>query len=591
MVNVTINGRKYEVSEGQTILEACREQGIYIPSLCYLKEINEIGACRVCCVEITGRGRLLAACNSRVEEGMEIFTDTPRIREARKTNVELILSQHHVDCPSCVRSETCELKKLAADLQIRSGRFEESYAPKVWSTTFPLQRDASKCIKCMRCVATCEKVQGIGVWDVSNTGSRTTVDVSFNREIKESDCVLCGQCITHCPTAALQERDDTELLDGLEGVLSNPEKVVIAQIAPAVRTAWGETYGLNDRFATDRRLVSALKEVGFDYVFDTDFTADLTIMEEGTELLERLMHRDEHPWPMFTSCCPGWIRFVKSRHPELTKNLSTAKSPQQMFGAVAKTYFAKRIGVDPKNIVCVSIMPCLAKKMEITLPGMDSAGTGQDVDYVLTTREMCRLLKGHQIDASRLAETEFDSPLGTASGAGVIFGASGGVMEAALRTAYRILTGENPSLGPDSPIRAVRGSGSVRELTLTIGEHVVRCAVVNSLGEAEKLLLALRRDEAAYDFVEVMACPGGCIGGGGQPIHPSWEKAPQKGRTDCLYRLDEASKLRFSHENPEVLTLYREFLGQPQSELAHHLLHTGYEDWEMPGPVRPVTVR
>lgn len=361
---------------------------------------------------------------------------------------------------------------------------------------------------------------------------------------------------------------------------------MIAQIAPAVRAAWGEEFDFDPMLSTTKRLVSALKAVGFDYVFDTEFSADLTIMEEGAELLERLKNREKYNWPMFTSCCPGWVRFLKSQYPEMIDQLSTAKSPQQMFGAIAKTYFAEKAGLAPDKIVCVSIMPCIAKKMEMTLPGMDSAGTGHDVDYVLTTREICRLIKADHINVPILPEREFDSLLGASTGAGAIFGTSGGVTEAALRSAYYILTGEKPDISPQAPLGAVREAGLIKELEFDIKGMTVRCAVVNSLGAARRLIRSIRRGEAAYDFVEIMACPGGCVGGGGQPIRPSFTENPDdtSSRSACLYYLDKTNKIRFSHENPEIQALYREYLEKPSSEKAHELLHVVHTRWEMPGP-------
>ena len=445
----------------------------------------------------------------------------------------------------------------------------------IWTSTFPLIRDAGKCIKCMRCVQICDKLQTLNIWDVSGTGSHTTVDVSHNLEIKESDCSLCGQCVTHCPTAALQERDDVESINGIHGELANDDKVTVAVVAPAVRAAWGEEFGLSPEFATDRRFVSTLKSVGFDYVFDVDFAADLTIMEESNELLARLQQPDKYSWPMFTSCCPGWVSFAKSQYPELLPQLSTAKSPQQMFGAVIKTYFAQKKGIAPENITCVSIMPCMSKKRELTLPGMDSAGTGQDIDYVLTTREICRLIKADHIDVSRLPECDFDDPLGEATGAGVIFGASGGVLEAALRTAYHTVTGENPEIDEQSPLKVLRQIGSFKELEIDIKGVKLHCAALSSLGEARRLIQAMKRGECHYDFVEVMACPGGCINGGGQPIRPSFQNKPKDcaDRDQCLRAYDVNSAIRFSHENQTVQTLYDEYLEAPLSDRAHHLLH------------------
>lgn len=580
MVNLTINKQHVCVPEGTTILEAARQIGIKIPTLCFLKEINEIGACRVCMVEIAGISRLVTACNTPVTEGMEVITNSARVREARKTNVELILSQHHTDCPTCVRSGNCSLQKIANDLNLVANEYPVRYAETKWTSTFPLVRDAGKCIKCMRCVQICDKVQSLNVWDVSNTGSRTTVDVSMGREIKMSDCSLCGQCITHCPTGALQERDDVSRIFDIHGDLSNPDKITVVQIAPAVRAAWGEEFGLSRDFATDKRMVAALRRMGFDYIFDTTFSADLTIMEEGSELLERLSHKEDYKWPMFTSCCPGWVRFLKSQYPEMTDQLSTAKSPQQMFGAVTKSYFTARLGVDPGSVTCISIMPCVAKKQEADLPTMYDNGINggiKDVDYVLTTREICRLIKSEQIDVASLPEEEFDSPLGEGSGAGVIFGATGGVMEAALRTSYSIVTDKNPK--PDA-FSNVRGMDGWKEAEFKLGGTVLKTAVASGLGNTRKLINALQKGDVSYDFVEIMACPGGCAGGGGQPIHDGKELAEQ--RSSKLYAMDQKNAVRFSHENEEVRELYHNYFGKPGSHLAHKLLHTDHNGWDMP---------
>ena len=580
MVNLTINKQHVCVPEGTTILEAARQIGIKIPTLCFLKEINEIGACRVCMVEIAGISRLVTACNTPVTEGMEVITNSARVREARKTNVELILSQHHTDCPTCVRSGNCSLQKIANDLNLVANEYPVRYAETKWTSTFPLVRDAGKCIKCMRCVQICDKVQSLNVWDVSNTGSRTTVDVSMGREIKMSDCSLCGQCITHCPTGALQERDDVSRIFDIHGDLSNPDKITVVQIAPAVRAAWGEEFGLSRDFATDKRMVAALRRMGFDYIFDTTFSADLTIMEEGSELLERLSHKEDYKWPMFTSCCPGWVRFLKSQYPEMTDQLSTAKAPQQMFGAVTKSYFAARLGVDPGSVTCISIMPCVAKKQEADLPTMYDNGINggiKDVDYVLTTREICRLIKSEQIDVASLPEEEFDSPLGEGSGAGVIFGATGGVMEAALRTSYSIVTDKNPK--PDA-FSNVRGMDGWKEAEFKLGGTVLKTAVASGLGNTRKLINALQKGDVSYDFVEIMACPGGCAGGGGQPIHDGKELAEQ--RSSKLYAMDQKNAVRFSHENEEVRELYHNYFGKPGSHLAHKLLHTDHNGWDMP---------
>ncbi len=575
MVKITINGQKIETQENNTILQAAASAGIRIPTLCYLKDLNEIGACRVCAVEVEGYAKLVTACNNRVQDGMVIYTNSPKAMTARRTNVELLLSQHDSNCAVCIRSGNCSLQRLANDLGILELPFEKELPENNWEKGFPLQRNAAKCIKCMRCVQVCDKIQDLHVWDVANTGSRTTVDVSGNRKISEADCSLCGQCVTHCPVGALHERDD---VDKVLDALADERKITVVQIAPSVRAAWGEGLGMSREKATVKRLVAGLRRIGFDYIFDTDFSADLTIMEEGSEFLERLSDEKNQKLPMFTSCCPGWVRFLKSQYPDMTDQLSSAKSPQQMFGAIAKSYYAELMSVDPSLIFSVSIMPCLAKKQECAYPTMNDAGAGQDVDVVLTTREVDRLFRAEQILPELLPEEEFDQPLGTASGAGVIFGATGGVMEAALRTASWLATGKNPD--PDA-FAAVRGMEGWKEASFELAGRTLHVAVAHGLGNARKLVEAVRKGEFSYDFVEVMACPGGCAGGGGQPIHDGVELADVRGQV--LYQLDQKNPLRFSHENPSVRECYRNYLGKPLSEKAHHLLHTDHHGWKMPG--------
>lgn len=580
MVSLTINSRRVQAPEGTTIMEAARLADIHIPHLCFLKGINEIAACRVCCVEVEGERAMVTACNTPVMEGMAVHTNSPRARQTRRVNVELILSQHDCRCATCVRSGNCQLQNIANDLGILQLPFE-TQLPKglrgAWTTTFPLYRDYNKCIKCMRCIQICEKVQTLKVWDLAGTGGRTTIDVSGNMVIKDSDCSLCGQCVTHCPVGGLRERDDTA---EVYRALADPELITVVQVAPAVRTAWGESLGIAPEKATMGLMTAALKALGFDYVFDTCFTADLTIMEEANELLQRLKAGDLADHPMFTSCCPGWVRFLKSQYPQLTRQLSTAKSPQQMFGSITKSWFAQKIGADAKNIRCISIMPCMAKKAECALPTMRTEA-GPDVDIALTTREFVRMIRADKIDVALLEEAQPDAPLGIHTGAGEIFGASGGVMEAALRTAVFALTGHNPSADGFQDIR--RGQG-LREVSYSIGGVPLRCAVVSGLGEARKLIEAILAGKAHYDFVEVMACPGGCAGGGGQPIScEDQELAGERGKR--LYQLDQASLLRFSHENPEVQALYRDYLGEPLSEKAEQLLHTDHTGWQMPAEV------
>lgn len=574
MVNLTIDGKNISVPEMTTILDAAAMAGIKIPTLCYMKELNEIGACRVCVVEVEGYDRLFTACNNTVKEGMVIKTNSHKARTARKVNVELILSQHNTNCAVCVRSGNCALQEVANDLNILELPYEKKLDERKSDINFPLIRDYDKCIQCMRCVQVCDKIQHSHIWDVVNTGSRTTVDVSPAYRLMDADCTLCGQCITHCPTGALRERDDTgKVLRALE----DPDKTCIVQIAPSIRTAWGETFGLTPEFATVKRLASVLKLIGFDYVFDTNFSADLTIMEEGSEFLSMVKNREEHKFPLFTSCCPGWVRFCKAHYPEYVDNLSTAKSPQEMFGAVAKSYYAKILNKDPKDIFVVSIMPCLAKKAECALPTNKIENGDPEVDIALTTREMNRLIRSEHILVDKLEETELDMPLGIGSGAGNIFGATGGVMEAALRSAYFLVNGENPN--PDA-FKNVRGMEGWREAEFELAGEKLKIAIVNGLGNADKLLEMLKQGRVNYDFVEVMSCPGGCVGGGGQPIHEGEEWAAE--RAPVLYKQDKEDELRFSHENPAIKMIYEEYFGEPLSELAHHLLHTNHHGWKMP---------
>ena len=572
MVTLTIDGRTVTVPEDTTILEAARSIHIDIPTLCYLKDINEIGACRICMVEVEGQPRLVPACDNVVDEGMAVHTNSPRVREARRVNLRLLLSQHDT---KCTRSGNCKLQQLTNDYNLLGEHYIDDLrnAPPDFSN--PVVRIENRCVKCMRCIQICDKVQTMGIWDLMGTGSHTTVGVARTRTLGESDCTFCGQCITHCPVGGLQEHDDTgKVFDAL----ADPQRITVVQMAPAVRAAWAEYFHLDPKYASAERMVTALKTMGFDYVFDTNFAADLTIMEEGSEFLERFTHRNKYHWPMFTSCCPGWVRFVKSQFPAYIGNLSTAKSPQQMFGAVVKSYFADQLNVDPKKLFVVSIMPCTAKKAEAALPTMKDAEGDRDVDVVLTTREIVRMFRGEQINPAVLPETPFDSPLGTGTGAAVVFGATGGVMDAALRSAYYMVTGKNPN--PDA-FHSVRGLDSWKEAVFTIpGAGDVRVAVVSSLGATRKLMNAIDAGEVDYDFVEVMACPGGCAGGGGQPIHDGVEMAARRG--GVLWRLDRTADIRFSHENADVQALYKEYLRQPLGHKAHTLLHTDHFGWKMP---------
>lgn len=566
MVNLTINNIKVSVPEGTTILEAAKKVNVTIPTLCYLKDINEIGACRICVVEVEGIERCVPACNTIAQDAMVIHTNSQKARQTRAANVRLILSQHDFHCATCNRNGNCSLQKIAQDTNIHTMPYKIQLEKNYNDPNFPLVRNTEKCIKCMRCVQICEKIQALNVWDVANTGSHTTVAISSGKTLAV-DCSLCGQCITHCPVSALQERDDVEKVIS---AVQNDDLITVVQIAPAIRAAWGEAFGLTKEFATVKRLVSALRKVGFNYIFDTVFSADLTIMEEGSEFLQRLPEIKKSGLPMFTSCCPGWLRFIKRNYPDLVPQLSSAKSPQQMFGAITKSYYAKLLGVEPEKIYCVSIMPCTAKKNECTWDG------GKDVDAVLTTREVDRMLKTYFIDPHSLEEEEFDSPLGVGTGAGVIFGATGGVMEAALRSAYYLVTGKNPEA---DAFKNVRGLQGWKEASYTINDIPIKVAVASGLGNVRKLVDSIVAGQSHYDFVEIMACPGGCVNGGGQPITDGLPY--DNDRSQVLYGLDKINDIRFSHENPEILKCYKDFLESPLSEKSHHLLHIDHNSWNL----------
>ena len=575
MVNLKINNVPCQAPEGSTILEAAHEVGITIPTLCYLKEIKRVnGACRVCVVEVKGAKNLLPACVYPVSEGMEVFTNTKRVQNARKMNLELILSIHNQDCMSCVRTGDCELLRLCKQYGVdKSNAFEGVLPERQDDDSAPhLVKDSSKCIICRRCISTCAENQGVGVINVVERGFNTHIACAFEGKLADSTCIGCGQCITVCPTAALVERDDTEKV---WAALDDPTRHVVVQTAPSVRAALGEEFGLPIGTNVQGKMVAALRRLGFDGVFDTDFAADMTIMEEAHEFLERVKNGGK--LPLITSCSPGWVKYCETFHPDFIPNLSSCKSPQQMFGALSKTYYAEKMGLDPRNIYCVSVMPCTAKKFEIGRPDQSAAGEGiPDVDVAITTRELARMIHRSGLRFLDLPDEDFDPAMGQATGAGHIFGATGGVMEAALRTAVETLTGEKVE-----PVEftQVRGTDAIKEAEYQVAGLTLRVCVVSGTANAGKVLDMVRRGEKQYDMIEVMACPGGCVNGGGQPIQP----APVRNFTDirtlrakALYDQDEASVLRRSHENPLVQQVYAEFLGEPGSEKAHHILHTSY---------------
>lgn len=567
MVNLTINGKQIQAPQGATILEAARAAGIYIPTLCYHPELRPEGACRLCMVEASGARTLVASCVYPVSEGMVVKTNTDKVREARKTVVELLLANHPKDCLCCQKSGDCELQKIAADLGLRRIRFEggETKAHTIDCSNPSLVRDQEKCILCGRCIRICRDVQGMSVYSFAGRGFNTIVSTAFEHDLKDAVCTYCGQCASVCPTGAIVEKDDTEQV---WKAINDPDKVVIVQTAPSVRVALGEELGIPAGSIVTGKMVAALRSLGFDKVFDTNFSADLTIMEEGHEFIDRLQNGGV--LPMITSCSPGWVNMIELKYPELLPHLSTAKSPQQMFGAVAKTYYAEKAGIDPAKIVSVSVMPCTAKKAEAQREEMCDSGY-RDVDIVITTRELGRMIREAGIDFASLPEENFDSPLGTGTGAAVIFGNTGGVMEAALRTVADVVSGEDlPKIEYDE----VRGMEETREAVLTIAGKEIRIAVVNTLGSARKMLERIKAGTADYQFIEVMACPGGCIGGGGQPVPVNREIRQM--RREALFDCDRMSELRKSHENPEIKALYDNWLGKPLGEKAHHLLHTHY---------------
>ncbi len=574
MVNIQINGRDYAVPAGSTVIDAARIAKIDIPTLCYLRGINEIGACRLCLVEVKGARGLMAACVTGVTEGMEIFTNTPKVREARKTNLELVLSTHKKECLSCIRSQSCELQKLCRDLGVTDeARFAGKNVeyPKDESTAF-LVRDNDKCILCRRCVAACKNMQGIGVIEALNRGFDTHIGSAFEQPLAATSCVSCGQCIVACPVGALYEKDDT---DKVWEALNDPTKHVAICTAPSIRATIGECFGFAPGTDTEGKMVAAIKRLGFDGVYDMNLTADLTIMEEATEFLERMKTGEN--LPLITSCSPGWIKFCEHYFPEFTDNLSTCKSPQQMFGAMYKTYYARKRGLDPADIVFVSAIPCTAKKFEVRRPGQSAAGDGiYDVDYAITTRELARMIEKAGINYRELDDEKFDEPFDIGSGAGAIFGATGGVMEAALRTAAEVILGTKlEKLDFDD----VRGTAPIKTATYKLGDTEVRVAVASGTKNARELLNKVKAGELEVDFIEIMACPGGCVNGGGQPVQSAAVKAAvdlKAKRASILYNADKNLPIRKSHENLAVQKIYDEYLEKPGSHLAHEILHTHY---------------
>lgn len=572
-VNIKINGIAYDVAAGSTILEAAKSVGIEIPTLCYLKEINAIGACRICVVEVKGARGLVTACVYPVNEGMEIITNSEKVQQSRKTNLELLLSTHDQNCLSCVRSTDCELQKLCRDYGVNGMRFigaKERYT--IDASAPHMIRDNNKCILCRRCVAACKANQSVGVIGANERGFLTHVGCAFEAPLGESPCVSCGQCITVCPTGALTEKDDTaKVWDALH----DETKHVVVHTAPSVRATLGECFGMPIGTNVEGKMAAALRRLGFDGVFDTDTAADFTIMEEATEFVTRVKNGGK--LPMITSCSPGWIKFCETYYPDFIPNLSSCKSPQGMFGALTKTYYAEKLGIDPKNIVCVSVMPCTAKKFEIGRDDMSAAGNGiPDNDISITTRELSRMITRAGIEFTELPDEQFDPALGESTGAAVIFGATGGVMEAALRTAAEVVTGK-----PLEKVEfaEVRGTDGIKEASYKLGDLTLNVCVASGLSNCDAVLKAVQSGEKKYDFIEFMACPGGCVNGGGQPTQP----ASVRNFTDlkalraaALYGQDDNMPVRKSHENPLLKKIYADYLGEAGGEKAHHILHTTY---------------
>lgn len=573
MVNIKINGADYSVPYGTTVLEACRQAGIEIPTLCYLKDVNEIGACRLCLVEVVGARGLVTSCVYPIErEGTEILTNTAKVQAARKMNIQLVLSAHEKKCLSCIRSKTCELQKYALDYGVEEDYFKPAKADLLpLETTGPsIVRDPNKCILCRRCVGACNRVQGIGAIGMQNRGYDTVVGCAFGQKLTDTTCINCGQCIVSCPVGALYEKDDT---DKIREALNDPTKHVAICCAPSVRAQIGECFGYEPGTDCEGKMVAALKRLGFDGVYDMNFTADLTIMEEATELLGRIQNGGT--LPMITSCSPGWIKYCEHYFPEMIDNLSTCKSPQQMFGAIYKAFFCKKMGVDPEDVVFVSAIPCTAKKFEVSRDGQSNDDL-QNVDIAVTTRELGRMIESAGINFKMLPDEKFDTPIDIGSGAGAIFGATGGVMEAALRTAAEVILGTTLEKVDFEDVRGVEG---VKFAQYKLGDMTVRVAVASGTANAAKLLRGIQSGEYQADFIEIMACPGGCVNGGGQPIQPASVRNSidlRAVRAKILYDADKNLPYRKSHENPIVKLVYDEFLGEPNSHKAHELLHTHY---------------
>ena len=572
LITLKIDDKEVKVKKGTTVLEAARQAEVDVPTLCFLKDINEVGDCRMCIVEIEGRRGFIPSCVQKAEEGMIVHTNTKNVADARRVILELIISNHKVECLTCTRSGNCELQELAKKFNIRDIEFPGTIIEHEIDDVSPsIVRDFSKCVLCRRCVATCKNVQKIGAIDCINRGFESCVSTVGNKSLNDVNCTFCGQCIQSCPTGALHEK---ETIDEVWEKLKDPDSYVVVQTAPAVRAAIGEEFGMDIGTNATGKMVTALKRLGFDKVFDTNTGADFTIMEEANEFIERFTNKDA-VLPMITSCSPGWIKYIEMNYPELLPHLSTCKSPHQMFGALIKTYFAEKEGIDPSKIYVVSVMPCIAKKFERTRDGMENEGLC-DVDNVITTRELARMIKQANIEFTEIEESEFDAPMGEATGAAAIFGTTGGVMEAALRTAQDTLTGKDLD---KIDFEAVRGGDGIKRANVKIADKEIKVVAASGLANAQKILEEIKSGKADYQFVEIMACPGGCVMGGGQPIKSSKTRAEidvRKSRADCLYSIDEKSTIRKSHENPVIKKVYKEYLEKPGSEISHKLLHTHY---------------